>query len=82
MCVADGRARTQLPCYSGITLPDLENDDAVQQSVESLVEISRDNLDIVAMALTDLVDKLSRVRRVHICARPRASRDIDTDRPV
>lgn len=54
----------QLPCYSGITLPDLENDDAVQQSVESLVEISRDSLDIVAWALTELVDKLHRVRRV------------------
>ena len=52
----------QLPCYSGVTLSDLENDDAIQQTVESLVEISRDSLDIVAWALTELLEKLHKVR--------------------
>ncbi|KAI0089247.1 hypothetical protein BDY19DRAFT_1089227 [Irpex rosettiformis] len=52
------RLKDKLPCYSLTTLADLENNDAIQQAVESLVDISRDSLDIVAWALTERLDKL------------------------
>ncbi|KAI0340881.1 hypothetical protein BDW22DRAFT_1485833 [Trametopsis cervina] len=52
------RLKDKLPYYSLTTLPDLENDDAIQQTVESLVDISRDSLDIVAWAITERLDKL------------------------
>ena len=55
-----------------MTLSDLENDDAIQQTVESLVEISTDSLDIVALALTELLEKLHKVRTeqcLHIVTR-------------
>lgn len=50
-----------MPCYSGTTLPDLEKDDTIQQTVESLVDISRESLDIVAWALTEALEKLHKV---------------------
>jgi hypothetical protein len=68
-------ASIQLPCFSLTTLSDLENNDAIQQAVESLVDISRDSLDIVAWALTERLDKL-RVRVPTFYARVASSEQI------
>ena len=42
---------------------DLEEEQAVQQAVESLVELAKDSLDIIAWALTEQLDKLAKVGR-------------------
>ena len=52
----------QLPCNSGISLTELEADEAVQQTVESLIELSKDSLDMISLALTEQIDKLAKVR--------------------
>ncbi|KAL4251095.1 Ras-GAP domain-containing protein [Abortiporus biennis] len=54
------RLKNKLPCNAGTTLTELEDDQAIQQAVESLVELSRDSLDIIAWALTEQLDKLSK----------------------
>ncbi|EMD40361.1 hypothetical protein CERSUDRAFT_148314 [Gelatoporia subvermispora B] len=54
------RLKNKLPCNSGITLTELEDDDAIQQAVESLVDLSRDSLDTIAWSLSELLDKLSK----------------------
>ena len=35
----------------------------MQQAVETLVELSKDSLDMIAWALTELLDRLAKVRR-------------------
>lgn len=52
------RLKAKLPCYSGTALPEVENDDPIRQTVDALVDISRDSPDIVAWALTELLEKL------------------------
>ena len=52
---------TQLPCNSGISLTELEADDAMQQTVEALVDLSRDSLDMISLALTEQLEKLAKV---------------------
>ncbi|TFY54349.1 hypothetical protein EVJ58_g8920 [Rhodofomes roseus] len=54
------RLKSKLPCNSGITLTDVEGDEALGQVVESLVELSRDSLDIIGWALTELLEKLNK----------------------
>ncbi|OCH94514.1 hypothetical protein OBBRIDRAFT_722708 [Obba rivulosa] len=54
------RLKNKLPCNSGITLTELEDDDATQQAVESLVDLSRDSLDTIAWSLSELLDKLAK----------------------
>jgi len=39
----------------------LEADATIQQSIEALVELSNDSLDIIAWALTELLDRLVKV---------------------
>ena len=56
------RSRWQLPCNSGISLLELEADDAVQQTVEALVDLSRDSLDMISLALTEQLERLAKVR--------------------
>lgn len=53
---------TQLPCNSGISLERVEADKSMQQAVETLVELSKDSLDMIAWALTELLDRLAKVR--------------------
>ena len=53
----------QLPCNSGVLLDHLEADTTIQQSIEALVELSNDSLDIIAWALTELLDRLVKVSR-------------------
>ncbi|KAI1796034.1 hypothetical protein LXA43DRAFT_649826 [Ganoderma leucocontextum] len=54
------RLRNKLPCNSGISLTELEADDAVQQTVEALVELSHDSLDMISLALTEHLERLSK----------------------
>ena len=54
---------SQLPCNSGVLLDRLEADTTIQQSIEALVELSNDSLDIIAWALTELLDRLVKVSR-------------------
>ncbi|KAH9948737.1 hypothetical protein B0H21DRAFT_787622 [Amylocystis lapponica] len=54
------RLKNKLPCNSGISLTEVENDDAVGQVIESLVELSRDSLDIIGWALSELLEKLAK----------------------
>ncbi|KAI0329579.1 hypothetical protein GY45DRAFT_1324865 [Cubamyces sp. BRFM 1775] len=54
------RLKNKLPCNSGISLTELEADDAVQQTVESLIELSKDSLDMISLALTEQIDKLAK----------------------
>ncbi|KAI8982739.1 hypothetical protein BD414DRAFT_515918 [Trametes punicea] len=54
------RLKNKLPCNSGISLTELEADDAIQQTVESLVELSKDSLDMISLALTEQLDKLAK----------------------
>ncbi|GBE80125.1 hypothetical protein SCP_0213280 [Sparassis crispa] len=54
------RLKNKLPCNSGITLTELETDEATQEVVESLVELSRESLDIIAWALSELLEKLAK----------------------
>ena len=41
---------------------ELEADDAVQQTVEALVDLSRDSLDMISLALTEQLERLAKVR--------------------
>ncbi|RPD66792.1 hypothetical protein L226DRAFT_452976 [Lentinus tigrinus ALCF2SS1-7] len=54
------RLKNKLPCNSGISLTELEADDAVQQTVEALVDLSRDSLDMISLALTEQLEKLAK----------------------
>lgn len=44
-----------------MSLDRLEADAAIQQSIEALVELSHDSLDIIALALSGLLDQLGKV---------------------
>ncbi|KAI0737738.1 hypothetical protein C8Q80DRAFT_1276173 [Daedaleopsis nitida] len=54
------RLKNKLPCNSGISLTELEADDAMQQTVDALVDLSRDSLDMISLALTEQLDKLAK----------------------
>lgn len=47
-----------------MTLDELETDTATQQAVEALVNLSQDSMDIIAWALSELLERLAIVRRV------------------
>jgi hypothetical protein len=51
----------QLPCHSGLSLDVLEGDSAINQAVESLVDLAHDSLDIIAWALSELLERLAKV---------------------
>ena len=52
---------SQLPSNSGVDLTQVETDPAVDETVRCLVELSKDSLDIIGLALTEVLDKLSKV---------------------
>ncbi|KAI0065862.1 hypothetical protein BV25DRAFT_1988944 [Artomyces pyxidatus] len=54
------RLRNKLPSNSGVELPGVESDQAVEETVQCLVEMSRDSLDVIGLALTELLDKLAK----------------------
>ena len=51
----------QLPSNSGVDLTQVETDPAVGETVRCLVELSKDSLDIIGLALTEVLDKLTKV---------------------
>lgn len=59
MQVLVGRIKAKLPYNSGLTLDDLEGDTATQQAVEALVTLSHDSMDIIAWALSELLERLA-----------------------
>ncbi|KAF9480190.1 hypothetical protein BDN70DRAFT_931958 [Pholiota conissans] len=54
------RLRQKLPCNSGLSLERVETEKATLQAVETLVELSRDSLDMIAWALSELLDRLAK----------------------
>ncbi|KAJ7094350.1 hypothetical protein C8R44DRAFT_384405 [Mycena epipterygia] len=54
-----GRLKSKLPYNSGMTLDELETDTATQQAVEALVNLSQDSMDIIAWALSELLERLA-----------------------
>ncbi|EIN11059.1 hypothetical protein PUNSTDRAFT_51619 [Punctularia strigosozonata HHB-11173 SS5] len=55
------RLRNKLPCYSGLSLEVIENDNAMVQAIDSLVELSRDSLNIIAHTLAETLEKLAKL---------------------
>lgn len=51
----------QLPSNSGVDLTQVETDSAVDETVRCLIELSKDSLDIIGLALTEVLDKLAKV---------------------
>ncbi|KAG8959528.1 Ras GTPase activating protein ira2 [Tulasnella sp. 419] len=54
------RLSTKLPCHSGITLQALEGDAAIQQTVETLVQVARGRLELVVHSLSELLERISK----------------------
>ncbi|TFK43927.1 hypothetical protein BDQ12DRAFT_702865 [Crucibulum laeve] len=54
------RLKNKLPCNSGTSLDRLEGDSATQQAIMALVELSHDSLDMIAWALSELLDRLAK----------------------
>ncbi|KAG6849386.1 hypothetical protein H0H93_008893 [Arthromyces matolae] len=54
------RLKNKLPIHSGVPLDRLEADTAVQQVIETIVELSHDSLDIIAWALCELLERVSK----------------------
>ncbi|KAF8883153.1 hypothetical protein CPB84DRAFT_1817082 [Gymnopilus junonius] len=54
------RLKHKLPCNSGLSLDRVESDRPTQQAIETLVELSRDSLDMIAWALCELLDRLAK----------------------
>lgn len=52
----------QLPCYSGVSLDQLEADNATQQAIDALVDLAHDSLDLIALGLSELLERLAQVR--------------------
>ncbi|KAJ6560168.1 hypothetical protein B0H19DRAFT_1376000 [Mycena capillaripes] len=53
------RIKSKLPYLSGMKLDELEADNATQQAVEALVTLSQDSMDIIAWALSELLEQLA-----------------------
>ncbi|KAF8645481.1 hypothetical protein AX16_007766 [Volvariella volvacea WC 439] len=54
------RLKHKLPCNSGLPLDRLEADSATQQAIESLTDLAHDSLDVIAWALSELLDRLAK----------------------
>ncbi|KAF8165773.1 hypothetical protein B0H34DRAFT_794124 [Crassisporium funariophilum] len=59
------RLKHKLPCNSGLSLDRVECDKPTQQAIETLVELSRDSLDMIAWALSELLDRLAKQTDAH-----------------
>ncbi|KAG7097519.1 hypothetical protein E1B28_004862 [Marasmius oreades] len=55
-----GRLKNKLPSHSGIPLDRLEADTATEQTIDALVNLSHETLDTIALALAELLEKLSK----------------------
>ncbi|CAA7259350.1 unnamed protein product [Cyclocybe aegerita] len=59
------RLKHKLPCNSGLSLDRVESDQPTQQAIETLVELSKDSLDMIAWALSELLDRLAKQTDSH-----------------
>ncbi|KAF9266130.1 hypothetical protein L218DRAFT_1016740 [Marasmius fiardii PR-910] len=55
-----GRLKNKLPSHSGVSLDRLEADNATEQTIDALVNLSHETLDTIALALGELLEKLSK----------------------
>ncbi|KAJ7620066.1 hypothetical protein FB45DRAFT_146957 [Roridomyces roridus] len=53
------RLKSKLPYNSGLRLDEIEADTATQQAVEALVTLSNDSMDVIAWALSELLERLA-----------------------
>ncbi|KAJ6515229.1 hypothetical protein C8R45DRAFT_1049017 [Mycena sanguinolenta] len=53
------RIKSKLPHISGMELDELEADTAAQQAVQALVALASDSMDIIAWALSELLERLA-----------------------
>jgi hypothetical protein len=58
-----------------LSLDRVESDQPTQQAIETLVELSRDSLDMIAWALSELLDRLAKVRTLFLKIEIEASRE-------
>ncbi|KAH6914612.1 hypothetical protein BKA70DRAFT_1180120 [Coprinopsis sp. MPI-PUGE-AT-0042] len=54
------RLALKLPIHSGMPLDKLENDPLIEQTIDTLVELSGDSLDLIAWTLCELADRLAK----------------------
>ena len=54
----------QLPCNSGLDLTAVENDGAVEETINSLINLARDSFEYVAVSITDILEKFAKVRLI------------------
>jgi hypothetical protein len=52
----------QLPVHSGVNICQVEADDALQQAIETLIDLSHESADIIVWAIAELLDKFAKVR--------------------
>ncbi|KAH0826197.1 hypothetical protein J3R83DRAFT_5632 [Lanmaoa asiatica] len=64
------RIKNKLPVNSGLALDVVEGDLATQCAVDALVELAYDSLDIIAWSLSELLERLAKVRHLyfHSCS--------------
>ncbi|KAI5118442.1 hypothetical protein M0805_000576 [Coniferiporia weirii] len=55
------RLTAKLPCYSGLSLTDLEADSAMQNIIETLVELAKQALDIIVWKLSEELERLAKL---------------------
>ncbi|KAI0265102.1 hypothetical protein BC834DRAFT_880157 [Gloeopeniophorella convolvens] len=65
------RLKEKLPSNTGKDLTEVENDPAVVEAVQCLVELSKDSLNIIGLALAEVLDKFvkqstSNIQSVHV----------------
>ena len=53
---------SQLPAHSGVNICQVEADEALQQAIETLVELSHESADVITWAIAELLDKFAKVR--------------------
>ncbi|TDL29911.1 hypothetical protein BD410DRAFT_780416, partial [Rickenella mellea] len=54
------RLTSKLPCYSGLTLAEIESDDTIELAIQSLAELARHALDKIVWKLSEELEKLAR----------------------
>ncbi|PPQ78909.1 hypothetical protein CVT25_002369 [Psilocybe cyanescens] len=59
------RLKDKLPCNSGLSLDRVEHDQPTQQAIETLMDLSKDSLDMIAWALCELLDRLAKQFEPH-----------------
>lgn len=52
----------QLPIHSGLNICQVEADEALQQAIETLINLSHETVDVIAWAIAELLDKFAKVR--------------------